>query len=131
VSRLTCSGLGAAALLFAQGAMASSSTPVLAKDLPNVPGFRMTTIKVHYAPGDATPPHRHAQSAFIMAYVLDGAIQSQVEGEPLRTYHAGETWTEGPGAHHIVGRNASSSEPADLLVVFVAAKDDVLTTMDH
>ena len=131
MSRLSCLGLGAAAVLFANGALASSLTPVLAKDLPNVPGFRMTTIRVHYGPGEATPPHRHPQSGFIMAYVLGGAIESQVEGEPLRTYHAGETWTEGPDAHHVVARNASSSEPADLLVVFVAAKDATLTTLDH
>ena len=131
MKRLTVLGLTAAVLLYASVASAAPSTPVLTKDLPNIPGYRMTAIRISYAPGQVSPPHRHSASGFIFAYVLSGAIESQVEGEPSRVYHAGETWTEGPGAHHIVGRNASATEPAELLVVFVAPKDATLTTVDH
>jgi quercetin dioxygenase-like cupin family protein len=66
-----------------------------------------------------------------MAYVISGAIRSQLEGEPARVYHAGETWSEAPGAHHTVSENASDAEPAELLAVFlVNTGDGPLTTED-
>ena len=131
MSRCQIWGFAAAMLLTAQAAAATPPTPVLRQDLPNAPGLRMTAIKVSYAPEEVPAPHRHASSAFIMAYVLCGAVVSQVEGESLRTDHAGEHWTEGPGAHHIVGRNASLTEPAEVLIVFVAPGDATLTTKDQ
>jgi DNA-binding winged helix-turn-helix (wHTH) protein/mannose-6-phosphate isomerase-like protein (cupin superfamily) len=70
-------------------------------------------------PGASSAPHRHAPSAFIYAYVLSGEIRSQVDDEPARVYRAGETWFEGPGAHHRVSANASDTEPARLLAVLV------------
>ena len=76
--------------------------------------------------------HHHAKSAFIMAYVISGAIRSQVEGEPARVYHAGETWSEAPGAHHTISENASATEPAELLAVFLLdTGDGPLTTDDN
>ncbi|MBM0275024.1 cupin domain-containing protein [Micromonospora sp. STR1s_6] len=74
-------------------------------------------------------PHRHG-NAFVYAYVLEGAVRSQLEGEPMRTYHQGENWTEQPGAHHVATENASNTEPAKLLVVFVANNGDQLKTDD-
>nr|WP_232326875.1 cupin domain-containing protein [Mycobacterium sherrisii] len=97
----------------------------------NVPGKSMRAVTVHYPPGAKSAAHHHAKSAFIMAYVLSGAIRSQVEGEPARVYQAGETWSESPGAHHTVSENASSIDPADLLAVFlVDTGDGPLTTDD-
>jgi quercetin dioxygenase-like cupin family protein len=64
-------------------------------------------------------PHRHG-NAFVYAYVLEGAVRSQLEGEPMRTYHQGENWIEQPGAHHVATENVSNTEPAKLLVVFVS-----------
>jgi quercetin dioxygenase-like cupin family protein len=118
--------------LFLAGAASAEAvvTPVLEKDLPNAPGMRMTAIKVAYAPGQASGPHHHAASGFLIAYVLTGAVVSQVEGEAARTYKAGESWTEGPGAHHLISRNASATAPAELLVVFIAPPGAVLTTPD-
>jgi quercetin dioxygenase-like cupin family protein len=55
-----------------------------------------------------------------------------VEGEPARTYHAGESWYEAPGAHHLLARNMSAIEPAKLLAVFVVdSNDKQLTTRDQ
>jgi quercetin dioxygenase-like cupin family protein len=66
-----------------------------------------------------------------MAYVISGAIRSQLEGEPARVYHAGETWSEAPGAHHTVSENVSATEPAELLAVFLLdTGDGPLTTDD-
>jgi quercetin dioxygenase-like cupin family protein len=67
-----------------------------------------------------------------MAYVIAGVIRSQVEGEPARVYHAGETWSEAPGAHHAISENASATERAELLAVFLLdTGDGPLTTDDN
>ena len=119
------------ALIAAPATQAATVAPVLDQLLPNVPGKRMTVITVSYAPGEASGPHRHADSGFLYARVLSGHIRSQVEGAgAVRVYGPGEGWTEGPGAHHIVSANASALEPASLLVVFVADDGAVLTKPD-
>jgi len=98
--------------------------------IANVPGKTMTALVVDYAPGGKTPAHRHG-SAFVVGYVLSGAIRSQVEGGPVRVFHAGESWTESPGAHHMISENASETEPAKLLAIFVAGNQDKnLVTVD-
>ena len=94
-------------------------TPVFEHELPNVPGKALVALEVLYAPGGASPSHTHPKSAFIYAYVLSGEIVSAVDGEEPRTYRAGEGWYEMPGAHHRVSRNASKTEPAKLLAIFV------------
>ncbi len=66
-----------------------------------------------------------------MAYVIFGSIRSQLEGAPARVYRAGETWTEAPGAHHSISENASATEPAELIAVFLLdTQDGPLTTDD-
>jgi quercetin dioxygenase-like cupin family protein len=97
----------------------------------NIPGKSLEAVTVSYPPGAKSGAHHHAKSAFIMAYVISGVIRSQVEGEPARVYHPGETWSEAPGAHHTVSENASTTEPAELLAVFlVDTGDGPLTTAD-
>ena len=121
----------AAGLLAAGSAYAAAVAPVLDAALPNAPGKRMTVITVSYAPGEASGPHHHAASAFLYARVLSGHIRSEVEGAgPPRVYGPGEGWTEGPNAHHLISANASATDPATLLVVFVADAGAVLTTPD-
>jgi quercetin dioxygenase-like cupin family protein len=97
--------------------------------IPNIPGKSVVALIVDYAPGGASPPHTHAKSAFVFAYVLSGEIESQVNDEPKRVYRAGESFYETPGSSHPVSRNASKTEPAKLLAVFVVDTDDkALTT---
>lgn len=96
----------------------------------NVPGKSMHAVLVSYPPGGASVAHRHAKSAFIMAYVISGEIRSQLEGEPARVYHAGETWSEASGAHHTISENASATEPAELLAVFLLDAGDGPLTVD-
>jgi quercetin dioxygenase-like cupin family protein len=98
----------------------------------DIPGKSMRAVTVNYPPGAKSEAHHHAGSAFIMAYVISGAIRSQLDGEPARVYHAGETWSEAPGAHHTISENASATEPAELLAVFLLnTGDGPLTTDDN
>jgi quercetin dioxygenase-like cupin family protein len=56
--------------------------------------------------------------------VVSGAIVSAVDDGPARTYRAGESFYEPPGAHHRISRNASATRPAKLLAVFVKDSGD-------
>ena len=92
--------------------------------LPNVPGKSIKGVLVEYAPGGSSPAHMHPKSAFIYATVLEGAIQSAVNDGPVKTYRKGENWSEIPGDRHSVSANASKTEPAKLLAVFVVDSDE-------
>jgi len=99
--------------------------------LPNVEGKKIVAVTVTYPPGGKSLAHHHAASAFIYAYVLSGAIRSQVGNDPAKVYHAGEGFYEMPGSHHTISENASDKEPASLLAVFVVdSKDGPLTKPD-
>jgi quercetin dioxygenase-like cupin family protein len=125
--------IGAASAL-AQPAAPNPVTvaPAFRQTIPNIPGKSVVAVVVSYAPGAKSAAHHHANSAFISAYVLSGAIRSQVDDEPAKVYRAGESWFEQPGAHHKISENASATEPAQLLAVFVVDTDEkVLTTPDQ
>jgi len=105
--------------------------PVFEHKLPNIEGKSIVALVVNYAPGGKSPAHRHAPSAFIYAHVLSGAVRSQVDDEPAKVYRVGEGFYEVPGSHHRISENASDSDPASLLAVFVVdSKDTPLTTPD-
>lgn len=104
-------------------------TVVYEHELPNVPGKSMKAVLVEYGPGGSSSAHIHPNSAFIYATILEGAINSQVNDGPVVTYHPGESFSEYPGDRHGVSENASKTEPAKLLAVFVLDSDEtVLTT---
>jgi quercetin dioxygenase-like cupin family protein len=92
--------------------------------IPNIPGKSLIALEVDYAPGAASPSHTHAKSAFIYAYVISGAIESKVNDGETRIYRAGESWSEAPGATHSISRNASETDPAKLLAIFVLDTND-------
>lgn len=106
-----------------------SVRPLVEQPLPGVTGKRFSAVVVTFPPGAAAVPHRHG-NAFLYAYVLEGAVRSQLEGEPLRTYRAGQSWTEQPGVHHLRTENASSTASARLLVTFVSNEGEPLKTAD-
>ena len=105
--------------------------PVFKQLIPNVEGKSMVAVVVSYAPGAKSSAHHHARSAFIYAYVLSGAIRSKVGDEPAKVYRTGEGFYEVPGSYHRISENASNTEPASLLAVFVVdSNDSPLTTAD-
>lgn len=89
-----------------------------AESLPNVPGKTLTGVHVTYPPGGKSASHAHAGSVY--AYVLSGKIRSENSVTPVRVYSAGEGFFEPPGSVHTISENASETEPASLLAIFVA-----------
>lgn len=103
----------------AQNANNVKVTVVYQHELPNVPGKSIKSVLVEYGPGGSSPAHTHPESAFIYATVLAGAIRSQVNDGRVTRYTAGQSFSEMPGDIHRVSANASATEPAKLLAVFV------------
>jgi quercetin dioxygenase-like cupin family protein len=100
--------------------------PIGSYALPNVPGKRVTIVRVFYGPGGFTRPHRHSGS--VTAYITKGEIRSQLGGGPVETFKVGQSFFEPPGSTHMVSANASNTEPAELIAVFVADEGAQLTT---
>ena len=94
--------------------------PLMTKELTDIPGKEVLMLTVDYAPGGADSIHRHNAYAFV--YVLEGSVVEQVKGQKPVTLTAGQTFYEGPEDIHIVGRNASHTRPAKLVVVLVKNK---------
>ncbi|WP_368904781.1 cupin domain-containing protein [Taklimakanibacter lacteus] len=95
--------------------------PVSCEKLPNVPGKSITTVVVEFPPNAFSPRHRHPGS--VTAFVLKGAVRSQLNGGPAETFTVGQSWFEPPGTIHMFAENASATEPASLLATFVADDD--------
>lgn len=93
---------------------------LMSKDLPELPGKEVLMITVEYPPGSTDPIHRHNARAFV--YVLEGTIVMQVKGGKEVTLTPGQTFYEGPDDVHVVGRNASTTEPAKFVVFFIKDK---------
>src|SRR5436190_22230210 len=116
------------AALSVSSGIASDKSPkatlVYEHALPNVPGKSIKGLLVEYGPGGSSPAHTHPKSAFIYATVLEGAIRSSVNDGPVVTYRTGHSFSEMPGDLHSVSENASKTEPAKLLAVFVVDTDE-------
>jgi quercetin dioxygenase-like cupin family protein len=101
-------------------AQSSSDTQVkelFVKQLADFPGKEAVMLQVSYPPGGKDEIHRHDAHAFV--YVLEGTIRMQLKGQPEQTLKQGEVYYEGPNDIHLVGRNASATEPAKFVVVLI------------
>ncbi len=103
---------------------ASEATPegeketiLFQKTSDSKPPKDIVLMTVEYAPGVGDPPHIHPGYTFV--YVTDGEMVSQLDGQSKKTYRAGQSWVEQPYEHHVICRNASTSKPATILVLFV------------
>ena len=92
-------------------------TPVMTKELADLPGKEALMLLVEYPPGSKDAVHRHNAHAFV--YVLEGTIVMQVKGGKQVTLTPGQTFYEGPDDVHIVGRNASTTKPARFVVLLL------------
>lgn len=125
---LLFAGLALALPALAHGAEHEKIATLQEHALPDAPGKKGLLIEVSYKPGEASAPHVHAGAVF--AYVLEGAVVSQLEGQPPVTYKAGQSWYEAANTPHLVSRNASATQPAKLLVwMLLDEKAPVLTPL--
>ena len=112
----------AVAVQFAPAAPAPDVKEIMSKPFADIPGKEGLVLTVSYPPGGADEIHRHDAHAFV--YVLEGSVVMQLRGAESVTLKAGEESYEGPDNVHIVGRNASDSQPAKF-VVFLVKKQGV------
>ena len=115
-----CAYLMALLMLAAVPVEAADVKDLFTIDLADYPGKEARMLEVSYPPGAQDMAHRHDAHAFV--YVLEGQIVMQVKGQPAVTLKAGQTFYEGPTDVHVVGRNASNTEPARFVVVLLKAK---------
>lgn len=118
--------LAALLMLTAVPTEAADVKELFAIDLADYPGKEGRVIEVSYRPGAQDMVHRHDADAFV--YVLEGQIIMQLKGQPAVTLKAGQTFYEGPTDVHVVGRNASNTEPARFVVVLLKGKEAPLQT---
>ena len=118
--------LAALLMLTAVPTEAADVKELFASDLADYPGKEGRMIEVSYPPGAQDVVHRHDADAFV--YVLEGQIVMQLKGQPAVTLKAGQTFYEGPTDVHVVGRNASNTEPARFVVVLLKAKGAPILT---
>jgi quercetin dioxygenase-like cupin family protein len=116
--KLTAAALGMVGLAHSASAPpATSATTLTTRPLIGIPGKEGMMLTVDFPPGAGSPPHRHNANTFV--YVLEGSVVMQVAGGEEVTLRAGQTFYESPSDVHTVGRNASQTEPARILVFFV------------
>ena len=95
--------------------------------LPKMQGgqLKATVVEVSYGPGGSSAAHSHPCP--VIGYVLEGALRTQVAGEPEAVYKAGESFYEAPNGVHAISANASATKPVKFLAYFVCDHDTPLT----
>ncbi|SEP23145.1 Cupin domain protein [Rhodospirillales bacterium URHD0017] len=138
---VVCAALGAKALHMNMDAISEFPLPLCAADaapgnkvelvnsyaIPDMPGKRVTVVRVTYGPGGFTPAHRHG--GIVTAYITKGKIRSQLNDGPVEIFDVGQSFFEPLGTIHRVSANASSTDWAELIAVFVADEGAQLTTL--
>jgi len=109
------------------GASLNKVEVIASHALSNVPGKRVTVVRVSYGPGGFTPPHRHGGT--VTAYITKGQIKSKLNDGPVEIFNVGQSFFEPPGTIHYVSANASNTDWAELIAVFVADEGAQLTTL--
>jgi quercetin dioxygenase-like cupin family protein len=106
-----------AASATASGRPTTSSTVLGSESLAADPHRRMTSTVVDFPPNAFSPEHHHEADLYV--YVLEGTIRSQLGGQGVETYTKGQSFFEPDGSTHLFAENASGTEPAKILAVFV------------
>jgi quercetin dioxygenase-like cupin family protein len=144
VAAIACAVVGARSLPVKMDAISEFPLPICAAEassgsslnkveivsshaLPDMPGKRVTVVRVTYGPGGFTPPHRHGGT--VTAYITKGQIRSQLNDGPVEIFDAGQSFFEPLGTIHNVSANASNTDWAELIAVFVADEGAQLTTL--
>jgi quercetin dioxygenase-like cupin family protein len=100
---------------------------LLQKDLTAYMGSDMllSVGEVTLAPGAVGTKHRHPGPTFV--YVIEGAVEVELEGTPAKVYRAGDGFYEDAHQLHVSTKNASASNPARILAYHLSHKGEPLT----
>ncbi|HXZ77794.1 MAG TPA: cupin domain-containing protein [Streptosporangiaceae bacterium] len=93
----------------------------------SVPGREMVQARVDIGPEAPLVKHTHPGEEII--YILEGSLEYQVEGQPTRTFNAGEALTVPAGVVHAV-RNVGSGNAAELATYVVEKGKPLLTLVE-
>jgi len=91
----------------------------------SVPGREVVQARVDIGP--EAPLVRHTHPGEEIIYILEGSLEYQIDGQPARTFHAGEALTVPAGVVHAV-RNAGGGNAAEL-ATYVVEKGQPLITL--
>jgi quercetin dioxygenase-like cupin family protein len=116
-------GIAGGLALNAQQPPQAKRTIVLKQDM-TIPDREAVMAHVELPPGSAEGKHTHP--AEVYAFVQEGTISLEYEGNPTVTLKAGEVFHLLPGKVHQVINNGAVT--ARLAAVFVAEKGKPLTT---
>ena len=121
-----CAAIGVAVMTLAQhtGRGQVKSTQLSQREIIeklNGKDASVTVRLVTIGPGQADSAHRHAGPVF--GYVMEGEYEHAMDGEPIKTYKAGETFYEPSEVVHRVARNPSAKSMTRLLAVIVHPRD--------
>ena len=93
----------------------------------SAPGREMVQARVDIGPEAPLVKHTHPGEEII--YILQGSLEYQVEGQPTRTFNAGEALTVPAGAVHAV-RNVGSGNAAELATYVIEKGKPLLTLVE-
>ena len=90
--------------------------------VPDKKVIRVEVQRLTFPPGFAVGRHDHPGP--VIVYVTEGQVLVQIEGEPARTYDAGQSLIEPAGV--IIARfdNASSTAPASFVATYLLGEED-------
>jgi quercetin dioxygenase-like cupin family protein len=98
---------------------AGISGQLLTQPLVDLPGREVRISLLDREPGSSSARHRHP-GHHTFGYVIEGTYEFGINGEPVRTLKAGETFYEPPTAVHSTSRNPSTDTRTKILVFMVA-----------
>jgi quercetin dioxygenase-like cupin family protein len=127
IAGLSCGAIPAATNAPGDQTKATTDRVVLSRSLPAMKGgnLKITVLEVTYAPAAASQVHSHPCP--VVAYVVSGAIRSQVQGEPEAVYGVGESFFEPANGVHVISANASRTAPAKFLAYFLCDHETKLS----
>lgn len=115
------SGHGAAAAAPDNGNQPVTITQILKRPHPDNPAQDVIVQRIDLIPGGSAPPHLHP--GMVTGYVISGVLEFQIEGGPLLTLKAGDTFFEPPGSKHLVARNPDPKQKTELVAFVINPKD--------
>ena len=91
----------------------------------SIPGREVVQVRVDFAPGSAVPRHTHPGEEIV--YVLEGALEFQLEGQAPVTLKAGDVLFVPAGTVH-TAKNVGTNNGAEVSA-YIVEKGKPLATM--